>query len=267
MTGAPGGRDAPPAAAADGDDGRLEPPVIAVALDFNGTLSDDEPLLCAIYSALVRERLGGELTSQEYYGVLAGLSDREIVERLVARSGRAGDTRLAAGLLEEKIARYQAEVRSQPRIGVEARTLVAELARRVPVAVVTGAARVEVEAALEAAGLAGAVATVVAAEDVRHGKPHPEGYETALRRLGGLEPARAVAVEDSVAGLRAARAAGMQTVAVAGTADRDRLAAQAAVVIGRLSLDEAAALLGALGPARGVPARREARAEERRNDG
>src|SRR5258708_33595421 len=53
-------------------------PVRGIVFDFNGTLSDDEPILCEIFRELFAEQ-GRPLSAQEYYDVLAGLSDPEIV--------------------------------------------------------------------------------------------------------------------------------------------------------------------------------------------
>jgi sugar-phosphatase len=75
-----------------------------------------------------------------------------------------------------------------------------------------------------AAGLADLVAFVVAADDVAAGKPDPEGYQRALERLGGPPPHEVVAVEDTEAGVLAAKAAGLHVVAVTGTLAPERLA-------------------------------------------
>jgi sugar-phosphatase len=71
---------------------------------------------------------------------------------------------------------------------------------------------------------------VVAADDVTRGEPHPEGYVRALAALGDLEPAAAVAFEDTEAGIAAALAAGARCVGVRGTLPDERLAAAEAIV-------------------------------------
>lgn len=64
---------------------------------------------------------------------------------------------------------------------------------------------------------------LVCADEIQRGKPDPEGYLTAARRLG-VSPAACIVIEDAPAGLEAARAAGMRSIAVSGTYSRDRLA-------------------------------------------
>lgn len=70
---------------------------------------------------------------------------------------------------------------------------------------------------------------LVTADQVRHGKPHPEGYLTAAARLG-VDPARCVVVEDTPAGIEAAHAGGMRVVAIASTYEAEALVAADAVV-------------------------------------
>jgi HAD superfamily hydrolase (TIGR01509 family) len=92
----------------------------------------------------------------------------------------------------------------------------------VPVAIVSGAFRAEIEPVVEAAGIAAELSAVVAADDVAHGKPHPEGYLLALERLG-VDAARTIAFEDTEAGVSSAKAAGLRCIAVRGTLPDDRL--------------------------------------------
>jgi sugar-phosphatase len=70
---------------------------------------------------------------------------------------------------------------------------------------------------------------LVTADQVRHGKPHPEGYLTAAARLG-VDPARCIVVEDTPPGIEAAHAGGMRVIAVASTYEAEALAAADAVV-------------------------------------
>jgi beta-phosphoglucomutase len=192
----------------------------ALLLDFNGTISDDEPLLCAIFQELfaARER---PLSTEEYYERLAGLSDPEIVDMWL---GPGNDE-----VVEQKIELYRERAADGSTVRPEARDAVLEAAKRVPVVVVSGSARVEVETVLEPAGLLPVLEGLVAAEDVEHGKPAPDGYLRGLELLE-IEAAEGVAVEDSDVGVAAAKAAGLRCVAVAGTMPPERLVAADEVV-------------------------------------
>jgi beta-phosphoglucomutase-like phosphatase (HAD superfamily) len=187
--------------------------------DFNGTLSDDEPLLFAILADLFAEQ-GRPLSEDVYYGQLAGLSDPEIVRSWLGADHPAVDTVLA-----ERIARYRAQVADGSTISPAAREAVCHAAELVPVAVVSGAHRAEIVPALQAAGLGDAFSVVVAIEDVERGKPDPAGYLLALELLGGeIAPGDVTVFEDTEAGVASAKAAGMRCVAVPGTHTPERLA-------------------------------------------
>ena len=192
----------------------------AVIFDFNGTLSDDEPILCEIFRELFAEQ-GRALSAREYFDRLAGLSDDEIVRRWLGRDHPAVET-----VVEQRIARYRAAVRDGSTVGDPVRAAVRYAAERVPLAIVSGAAREEIAPVVAAAGLAPLLAAVVAADDVARGKPDPEGYLQALELLDdGLRAPDVVAIEDTEAGVAAAKAAGVRCVAVAGTVAPARLAA------------------------------------------
>jgi HAD superfamily hydrolase (TIGR01509 family) len=108
---------------------------------------------------------------------------------------------------------------------------------RWPLALASSSNREIIDLALSLAGLAGVFAVTVSSEEVARGKPAPDVYLEACRRLG-VSPGAAVAVEDSSNGLRSAAAAGMTVIAVPNPhypPDADAVAL-AAVVIG--SLDE-----------------------------
>jgi beta-phosphoglucomutase len=187
--------------------------VKALLLDFNGTLSEDEPLLCRIFQELFAEA-GRPLTETEYYEQLAGFSDREIVQMWLGRD----NTRI----LERKTERYR-ELADGSTVTDEAREAVRKAAELVAVAVVSGSARAEIEPVLAAAGLADSITLIVSADDIARSKPDPEGYLIALHLLG-VQPGEAVAVEDSEAGVAAAKAAGLYCVGVTTTQPAERLA-------------------------------------------
>ena len=197
----------------------------AVIFDFNGTLSHDEPILCEIFCELFAEH-GRPLSAQEYFDQLAGLSDPEIVRTWLGRDHPAVEE-----MIEERIARYRAAVSDGSTVPDDVREAVRYAAGRVPVAVVSGAARAEIDPVVEAAGLAGLLAAIVAAEDVAAGKPDPAGYLRALELLdSGLEASAVLVFEDTEAGIASAKAAGMQCLGVLGTLAPERLAAADGIV-------------------------------------
>jgi mannitol-1-/sugar-/sorbitol-6-phosphatase len=119
--------------------------------------------------------------------------------------------------------------------------------KRDRVAVVTSGTRALALARLAAVGIE-PPAVIVFADDVARGKPDPEGYLEAARRLA-VVPAEALVVEDAPPGIEAAQAAGAATVAVTSTHPREELAAADVVIA---SLEELPAVLAARFDAAGV---------------
>jgi HAD superfamily hydrolase (TIGR01509 family) len=188
----------------------------AVIFDFNGTLSDDEPILARIFAEIFAERLGWVMSAEEYRTTLLGRSDREIVEVAVRDHG-GGDPALVEDLLELRRDRYRASVAEHSPITSGVVALVARLASAgVPMAVVTGAQRDDVEAVLAASPVGVHFKHLVTEEDVRRGKPDPEGFLLGAQELG-VPPNRVLVLEDSVPGIRGALAAGMRCIAVTGS--------------------------------------------------
>jgi beta-phosphoglucomutase len=192
-------------------------PFRAVAFDFNGTLSLDEPTLYAVYRDMFAER-GRPLSEEDYYGTLAGLSEETIIETWLGSDGHELEA-----LVEERIERYLQLAGSGDTVSAATRKAVAYTAERVPVAVVSGAFRREIEPVLERAGIDGLITILVAADDVERGKPEPEGYLRAVSLLEGVHASEVVAFEDTEAGVTAARSAGLYCVALAGTHPVERL--------------------------------------------
>lgn len=193
------------------------PAVRAISFDFNGTLSDDEPLLCDIFQTLFALR-GRPLSEEDYYDRLAGLSDEAIVAGWLGEE--YGDI---AGVVSERVARYRELVADGSSIAEETRAAVRYAAARVPLVIVSGAALGEIEPVLEAAGLRASFGSIISSDAVRLGKPHPESYRRALELLA-LEACEVVAFEDTESGIASATGAGMRCIAVRGTLRAERLA-------------------------------------------
>lgn len=189
----------------------------AVLLDFNGVLVDDEHLHLACFNAVLAP-LGVHVSSAEYEARYIGFDDRGAFEAMLRDAALAPPDGGITELIAQKSVRYAELAREQLRIFDGAATLVREAAALAPVAIVSGALRAEIEGALALMDVRACVSTIVSAEDVERCKPDPAGYLMACARLG-LKPSsqqryRAVAVEDTVAGVLAARAAGVDAIGV-----------------------------------------------------
>ena len=211
-------------------------PQRAVIFDFNGTLSDDEPILLRIFTELFAEHLGWQMSPEDYSERLLGHSDREIVEIAVREHG-GGDQGWVERLLERRRDRYKQLVAAHSPITDEAAGLVSALATDgVPMAIVTGAQREDVLAVLDNCATGNYIDLLVTEEDVQQGKPHPEGFAKGAA-LMGVEPADVLVFEDSVPGIRGAVAAGMACIAVVGDHPRPAVLAQGVATVARLGAE------------------------------
>jgi beta-phosphoglucomutase len=216
--------------------------VRAVIFDCDGVLADTEPLHLQVFNQVLAP-LGITITPAAYAAHYLGSDDREAFRCALTRHGIAASGARIAQLTADKAVRFREILAANVRIYPGVVPFVASLAGRAA-AVASGAHREEIDIVLRRAGLADAFAAVVAAEDVRAGKPDPEPFLTARARLDhsgrALAPAECLVVEDSVVGVTAAGRAGMRCLAVTNSYDSGALAAADLVVpsLEGLTLDD-----------------------------
>ena len=189
----------------------------ALIFDFDGVIADDEPLhLAAFQQALAAE--GITLTREAYYARYLGFDDHDAMVEALREAGRPAPAERVQALMAAKAERFLALVRGGAPIFPGVPAFVRGAAARVPLAIASGALRHEIERILAQVGLADCFAAIVSAEDVRAGKPSPEGFLGALDRLRvrlpGLAPGECLVIEDSQPGVEGARRAGMRCLAV-----------------------------------------------------
>jgi HAD superfamily hydrolase (TIGR01509 family) len=210
----------------------------ALLLDFNGVLVDDEPLHLDLLLRVLAEE-GIHLERESAWPRFLGRGDRDSFAEALGEAGQEAPPHRLARLVARKASYYQEAVR---RDGYAFFPGARELVRQAAAAglvlgVVSGGLRDESVGALRQEGMRGLFKVVVSAEDVTEGKPSPEGYRLALQLLNAapplperlIHPHEVLAVEDTPAGIRAARAAGFVTLAVAHSQERAALGAAHAV--------------------------------------
>jgi len=187
---------------------RLQP-FEAVIFDMDGTLLDTESVFKTIVFEVCTE-LGFEMTDAVHMSMVGG--SHEHTNKLLLESYGVS---FPYTLFDERCRVIMRE-RSHGGVPVKpgALELVQELReRKIPTAVATSSRNPHAQHHLTAAGLFDMFETIVTRDDVVHPKPHPEPYLTAASRLG-VDPLKCLALEDSHSGVRAAHAAGMQTIMV-----------------------------------------------------
>ncbi|MEI6032721.1 MAG: HAD family phosphatase [Verrucomicrobiae bacterium] len=173
--------------------------------DCDGTIADTMPLhFCAWTRAI--EEAGGEFPEELFYS-WGGKPTNVIVEQLNAMFGLSLDVGQTARKKEDYYLASVAEVRPVAPVLEFARGIYGTA----PMAIASGGHHELVDATLGALGIAGLFDAVVCAEDYARGKPAPDPFLEAARRIG-VPPGECVVFEDSPTGIEAADAAGMAHV-------------------------------------------------------
>lgn len=197
----------------------------AVLFDFNGVIINDEPLhQRLIEQLLIEENL--TLKPGEYQKVCLGRSDRSCLRDLLNSRGRVVKEDYLTQLLKKKAQEYALEIEKIEKLplypGLE--DLISQMLKlNCKLGLVSGAIRTEIELVLERSNLTEYFQVIVAGDDITTSKPEPDGYLLAVERLNqeypdlNLQASECLVIEDTLAGIQAAKGAGMQVVGIANT--------------------------------------------------
>jgi beta-phosphoglucomutase len=219
----------------------------AVIFDCDGVIVNSEPNhLKAFQLTLAAE--GIPLTEEEYCKTYLAMDDKTCFETALASHQRPTDKITIKRLIHQKMAVYKTFSQKDLHIYPGVTDLVRQLEGRYKLAVASGAFRGEIKEALDKAQIRSAFPVIVSAQDVKHCKPSPEPFLTALDQLsrpyrsattdtvGGLiQPGECVVIEDSIHGIMAARAAQMKSIAVTTSYPREALEGLADKVVNSLT--------------------------------
>jgi HAD superfamily hydrolase (TIGR01509 family) len=196
-----------------------------VLFDFNGIIINDEP----IHEQLIEQILISENLRPkrgEFRQICLGRSDRACLTELFSRRGRVLTESYLNQLISRKAQVYQQRIAEMSELpiykGLEDFLLKLQAAN-LKIGVVTGALRSEVEQVLNQANLAQYFSIMTSSDDLKVSKPEPDGYLLAVELFNqefanfDLQPSECLAIEDTPAGITAAKRAGMQVVGVANT--------------------------------------------------
>jgi beta-phosphoglucomutase len=191
----------------------------AVIFDFDGVIVDTEPLHYEAFQRLL-EPLGMGFSWDQYVETYMGFDDRDAFLEAFRKTKAGLSPTDLQNLIDRKADLFQGIIRD----GISAYPGVVNLIRsirasRTPLAICSGALRSDIAPILETLGIAACFDVIVTAEDVARSKPDPECYRLAHTRLNEfwrleLNPGQVLAIEDTPAGITAARSAGLRVIAV-----------------------------------------------------
>jgi HAD superfamily hydrolase (TIGR01509 family) len=182
--------------------------ISAVVFDMDGVLLASEEVWDAVRETYVRER-GGRY-DEEIQRAMMGMSSTEWSRYLHETAGVPDEP---AAINAEVVRRMLASYREHLPLIEGAADAVHRLAANYPLGLASSSNREIIDTVLDVAGLAACFTATVSSEEVAHGKPEPDVYLEAARRLA-VEPTQCAAVEDSHGGIRSAKAAGMRVIAI-----------------------------------------------------
>jgi beta-phosphoglucomutase len=204
----------------------------AVIFDLDGTLADTEPLHFAAFREVLLP-LTITLDHDEYFTRLIGYNDHDCFAAVLNGHQRPTDATIIARLSAAKADVYQALIAGHDVLYPGAADFVRRCAERFPLMIATGTLRAEAEMILRRGAIRDCFLDIIAAEDVAHGKPAPDGFLAALGRFGfilrprpSITAAECLVIEDTLAGIEAAHRAGMRVLAVGASASTDRAQAE-----------------------------------------
>lgn len=192
----------------------------AVLFDFDGVLVDTEPMHYEAFRKVL-EPLGIGFAWREYVETYMGFDDRDAFREAFRAKGTGLDDARLAELVAAKSRAFHEVLRNGVTAYPGAVAMIESLhAAGWPLALCSGALRSDIDPILALLGVARCFPVIVAADDVRKSKPDPQSYALAFRRLSEAYPRsltvpeKSVAVEDTPAGIRSAKGAGLRVLAV-----------------------------------------------------
>ncbi|MGB2809028.1 MAG: HAD family phosphatase [Sedimentisphaerales bacterium] len=200
----------------------------AVIFDFDGVITDSEVLhLRAFNQVLAQHNI--EITEEVYYKEYLGFTDLDCFESVVDTNKLGLDSEQIKNLIKQKNKIFEELAANEATIFEGVPEFLQMLSDNgVPMAICSGAVLEEIALILEKSQLGPFFEEIVSAEQIEKGKPDPEGFLLALKKLNegsqnSIASNECVVIEDSHWGLDAAKAAGMHTVAITNTYDAEQL--------------------------------------------
>ncbi|MDJ0715372.1 MAG: HAD family phosphatase [Prochloraceae cyanobacterium] len=197
----------------------------AILFDFNGVIINDEPIHQELINEiLIQENLRPD--ELEYQQLCLGRSDRACLSDILSNRSRLVKENYLDRLIQSKTQAYRQRLQQLETLPIypDIEDLMAKIQMQgLAIAVVTGALKQEVELVLDRAVLRQYVNVIVAGDETQASKPQPDGYLLAVERLNRqnttlkLQPSDCLAIEDTPAGIQAAKNARIQVVGVANT--------------------------------------------------
>ncbi len=208
----------------------------AIIFDFDGVILDSEPLhykaCCQVLTIF-----GIKLSYKEYIENYLGLADKDMFPKLLSNKNYAFSAGAITGMIQEKNSAYLSIINSHAKLPMidHFEQFLFNMAPQVKkMAICSGSAKTEIEAVLSKVRqgeLQSYFNVIVTSEDVKIGKPSPEGYILSAQKLN-ITPSRCLVIEDTPIGVQAAKDAGMSAIGLLTTYEKHQFLKADKVVTG-----------------------------------
>lgn len=202
----------------------------AILCDFNGVIIDDEAIQHQAYRQIFGP-LGIDVSDEMYYARL-GMDDKSFLASILDESSREYDADTILDLTSAKTSQWKSIVSQQMPLFPGIENFLRKMANVFTLGIVSMAKREEIDYVLSTTGLSGLFSVIVSAEQVSRHKPDPECYRTGFREIDGARVAaghlpmtheECLVIEDTPAGVAAARAADLPVLAVRNTVSAEAM--------------------------------------------
>lgn len=197
----------------------------AVLFDFNGVIINDEAIHEELIAdILIKENLKPDC--DDFRCFCLGRSDRACLKDLLKCRGRVVTDDYLTKLIEQKSKAYQEKLSQLDPLPIYPglREFLEQLQQqKLLIGLVTGALKKEAQLVLEKSDLSSYFSVIVAGDDITTSKPEPDGYLLAITKINqqypdlSLQANQCLVIEDTYAGIEAAKKAGMQVVGISHT--------------------------------------------------
>jgi HAD superfamily hydrolase (TIGR01509 family) len=194
----------------------------AIIFDFDGTIVDTEAMHYETMRKVLEEE-GISLTREVFYARYLGFDDLDGFRSILKDKNLSAEESQIQNFAHRKAKYYQEYLQNHLVLFPGVTEFIARTAEKYIIGIASGALRKEIEFVLEAARIRDKFRVIVSAEDVTQSKPYPQGFLKALKRINQeqwsnlIHPSECLAIEDSLAGVEAAKNAQMHCLAVLNT--------------------------------------------------
>ncbi len=193
----------------------------ALIFDFDGLIVNTEPIHMATFKEVLNKELKIDYSEAEYREEYLGLNDRDFLDKILEKHGIQVDNDSKKKLIDKKARRAFKKLEENIPLIPGVKEFIEKIHKICPLAICSGGLKREIHFILEKLGWLDFFNPIITANEVKWGKPHPQGYLMAYEGLSErqnwrpiLQPRQCLAIEDSHKGIEAAHAAGIPCVAI-----------------------------------------------------